>query len=160
MERFRFGHRVLHGLELPGSPLARATGTRVGRVKHRGGGTNRNKERMECTPCTNKFKRWCRKKEGPAPVRGRFKLRKPLRAYKRPVKCPTCKSENVRSIEKERRREYEKRDICRCAPIPFPHLKGSITGCDYHPAGHEREWDELDQAKYEDVIRTPRTEDG
>lgn len=100
---------------------------------------------------TNFYKHRYRCRNSKCYIRFSVKVRR-----KRPVKCPSCGGE-ARSIEAERARELAKQERCHCLNIPFPHKKGSITGCEHHVAGSEREWDELDEANYQTIIRTPRS---
>lgn len=52
--------------------------------------------------------------------------------YKRPPKCPCCKSAKGWRIEG---REYSKRDRCTCAGYHYPHQKATSKFCDHHPQG-------------------------
>ena len=88
------------------------------------------------------------------PVVGRFTLRKNPNQYYRDVKCPHCGSKDVRSVEKQRRAEQDKKDVCYCNMVPFPHTKGTILGCTDHP---KEEWNDEDHEKYQAMLATPRS---
>ena len=90
----------------------------------------------------------CRK----ASCKHRFTLRK---SPKGEIDCPICGSP-ARSVEEERQRELAKQDRCHCYPIPFPHRKGSILGCEHHPT-HPDDWDIDQERQYEGMMMTPRS---
>ena len=102
--------------------------------------TTRNRHRMRCSSCTQ-----------------RFTLKRAPAEYKHPPKCPRCRSRLVYSCEAARRRELAKQDTCRCAAYPFPHRAGSLRMCWRHKladvAVTDQEW--LD---YQAVIETPRSD--
>jgi hypothetical protein len=87
----------------------------------RSNSNTRNRHRMVCRAC---------RREGRSK---RFTLRRHPDNYARTVKCPRCKSFDVRSDETTRRKEIAKRVICHCGSPPFPHEKGSMRFCDHHP---------------------------
>jgi hypothetical protein len=110
----------------------------------RPGGKNSRRWRMRC----------CSGRKG---CGSRFTLKRPLREYIREVRCPYCKSKNVRDLEMERRREVNK-NKCTCKGYPFPHRRGSMRMCDHHPkwiAGVDPTPEEI--AAYDQVMRTPRS---
>lgn len=88
---------------------------------------------------------------------GRFTLKKAPSLYTREVKCPTCGSTDVVSVEKSRKDEMKIQDTCHCAPIPFPHRAGSLRFCDQHPLFKvdptEEEWQ-----SFQGLLETPRTD--
>jgi hypothetical protein len=61
------------------------------------------------------------------------------------------------SVEAERRREYLAKQICKCNMIPFPHEKGTVLGCEYHPKPPEQ-WDQQDEYDYQAMLETPRSQ--
>lgn len=104
--------------------------------------TTRHRHRMRC---------------GVEKCRHRFALSKHPVEYVRAVKRPACGDHlHVRSIEAERQRELAKQDRCLCSSYPFPHRKGSLRFCDYHPLKAveptAQEWEE-----YEGCMSTPRS---
>ena len=65
-----------------------------------------------------------------------FSFRRPLQDYARQRRCPHCGSTNIRYDEYEWNRRLKRRQhVCRCYGVPFPHRKGSIVWCVYHPTG-------------------------
>ena len=83
----------------------------------------------------------------------RFKV---LRKRVRPPRCPVCGSTKVYSIEDSRRRQADRQDTCECTRYPFPHKRGSLRMCEYHPLiGVEPTEDEI--ADYEACLATPRS---
>lgn len=80
--------------------------------------TTRHRHRMRCRVTT---------------CRARFTLRKAPELYVHQVRCPVCRSGNVRSVEAERRRELAARDTCWCRQYPFPHERGTLVMCPFHP---------------------------
>ena len=86
---------------------------------------------------------------------GRFTLRKTLDKYKRPPKCPHCKSTNIRDIESVRRRELAKQNTHVCAGYPFRHRIGSLRFClNYLGIAEEPTEDEIHN--YEACLTSPR----
>lgn len=63
--------------------------------------------------------------------RKRFTLKRDPWRYARAVRCPACKTVDVRSDEENRRREASRQDTCRCLNYPFPHRKGSLVFCEH-----------------------------
>lgn len=76
---------------------------------------------------------------------GRFTIKRNPKLYKRPVKCPTCGNENVKSKKEEHDKKMAKRDICFCAAYHFRHERGSLRFCKDHPL--------IEQQPDEDEIR-------
>lgn len=80
--------------------------------------------------------------------------------YKRVVRCPTCKSDDVVSVEHLHRAQMRKRAesgmLCKCTAYPFPHERGSLRMCDHHTLADvdpsEDEWRD-----YEACLATPRS---
>lgn len=62
----------------------------------------------------------------------RFTLRRHPSEYRRAIRCPGCGTDAVRSVEGERRRWIAKAS-CRCIGYPFPHRRGSLRMCIFHP---------------------------
>jgi hypothetical protein len=88
---------------------------------------------------------------------GRYTLKRHPDAYKKQssIRCPVCKSTDVVSVEKHRRKEQLKADTCRCDMVPFPHRTGSIIGCvEGKPV---EQWDDGDHEDYQSMIMTPRS---
>ncbi len=52
------------------------------------------------------------------------------------VKCPSCGHPMI-SQESARNRELEKQEQCGCSGVEFPHQKGSVLGCEWHPGTEE-----------------------
>lgn len=77
------------------------------------------------------------------------------RAPKGDVECPICGGE-TRCVEAERRRELAKQDTCNCLPIPFPHKKGAVLGCEHHPKDFN-DWTIEDQRQYQGMLETARS---
>lgn len=124
------------------------------------GGTNAKRHRMLCKDCRNRYQR-AYKKGVPVekrPTFGRFTLARHPDKYKRAsaTNCPHCGGSNIKSVEAQRRREYAKKDICYCNPIPFPHENKSIMGCINHPKPYD-EWTDEDHEQYQAMLETPRS---
>ncbi len=133
------------------------------------GGTCRGRWRMSCLACRRRYTA-ALKTGVPSedrPPSGRYTLNRPppfiesMNSYKtmRKCKCPHCGSDEVVSVEHQRRKEKMNQDICRCAMIPFPHQKGTVFGCQHHP-DFERDWTPDEEEKYDGLINTPRYENG
>jgi hypothetical protein len=89
----------------------------------------------------------------------RLTIKRAPHKYVRAIRCPVCGSENVKSVELERRREAAKKDVCRCDAYPFPHDRATLVGCRFHPerlAGIPMTDDQLDA--YHITLTTPRTD--
>lgn len=84
----------------------------------------------------------------------RFTLKKNPGKYANEIKCPSCGSVHVNSVEQERRRESLNNDTCSCHFYPFPHKRASMRMCMDHPNKEEPTWEETVQ--YEDCLRTER----
>ena len=103
--------------------------------------------RMRCLRC----------KADPSKGSGRFTLPKHPSDYKRGVSCPSC-GERIRlqDCEADRRRELAKQITCRCSGYPFPHRRGSLRFCEYHPS-YLLEPTEMECLDYEACLATPRS---
>jgi hypothetical protein len=112
-------------------------------AKQRYGGTNVNRHRMRCA----RSKRGCGR---------RFTLRQPLSRYRRPVRCPYCRSTQVFDAEKERRADQLRQATCFCAAYPFPHRRGSLRMCSRHPLNGQDVTDE-EHEQYQACLATPRS---
>ena len=88
---------------------------------------------------------------------GRFTLKRHPSHYKRPPKCPSCKTENVHSVEKERREEAVRRPSHRCTSYPFPHVPGTLRMCTHNEDYiFSKPPTEEELRQYEQVLHTPR----
>jgi len=124
------------------------------------GGTNAKRVRMICRDCE---KRYMQNRRLPLEdrkilPRGRYTLKHGHYVRESSWRCPACHSTNVRSDEKNRRTEQDKRDLCTCDGIPFPHNKAStgILGC--HFSGkHYDDWTGNDHEQYQIMLETPRS---
>lgn len=105
--------------------------------------TTVNRHRMRCS-------------QGAAGCGRRFTLRRHPDLYVRTVKCPHCGSLNVRSDEKNRRRELVRQATCYCAMYPFPHRTGSLRMCLEHPLSGTEPTDE-EILQYQECIATRRS---
>jgi len=116
------------------------------------GGRCAKRHRMRCRDCHRKS----RKNPGSC-CSGRYTLPRKPEKYRRLsyTYCPCCGSSNVVSVETARRNETLKKDTCHCNFVPFPHGKGQIHGCEFHPSVDN--WTEADQEQYENMLRTPRS---
>ena len=124
-------------------------------MRYRYGGTNAQRHRMLCVRCKAVYDRSYRK--GTKGLwSGRFTLKRAPTQYKRGVKCPRCKSTNVRDVEMQRRAETLRQNTCLCNGIPFPHRHASILGCDDHPKAFE-DWTQEDEQQYREMLETPRS---
>lgn len=91
----------------------------------------------------------------------RFNLRKHPSQYVNPIRCPHCKSLNVRSEEKTRRIESKRRkaagEVCNCDGYPFPHAIGTMRFCVAHPLVVQQvEPTDIELMEYNDCLSTPR----
>jgi len=89
----------------------------------------------------------------------RFTIYKLPEQYAKWPKCPHCGSRETHSAEKERRAEMKRRimadRLCTCNPYPFPHDKGTLRMCLFHPlAAINPDNQEIDA--YQCVLDTPR----
>lgn len=101
--------------------------------------------------CRKRHRMRCKKKECGA----RVTLKKHPDEYVRPHQCPRCGRMTLRSVEEERRREIAK-VRCTCAAYPFPHARGKMRFCHFHPlAAVQPTIDEFEQ--YEACLATPRS---
>lgn len=112
---------------------------------------------MWCNDCEGRYRR-AKKQNLPGHYpTGRFTIKKHPSQYKRGVRCPTCKSFNVRSTEDARRREMAKKELCACNGYPFRHEKGTLRFCAYNKlflAGVEPTEEEYRQ--YESCVQGER----
>lgn len=108
--------------------------------------TTANRHRMRCYKCKRNCK-YCS---------GRFTLKRHPDKYKRTVKCPCCKNENVYSVEDERRAELARQERCICNNYPFPHNKGTLRMCEHHPLARVEPTEE-EMHEYRACLETPRT---
>lgn len=75
----------------------------------------------------------------------KFTIRRAPHNYKRPIKCPHCRSEDVVDFEDQYIKNESKREQCYCASgPPHPHRKGSHRLCEHHalanvPLTHDEE---------------------
>lgn len=110
--------------------------------------TTAKRYRMRCRDCDR----------DPARGSGRFTLKKHPDKYVRPVKCPACKGTNLYHAEQEKR-NWNTRNLCRCAGYPFRHRAGSLRFCDQNPQhalGFPPTDEEIEQ--HQTIIETPRTQ--
>ena len=105
------------------------------------GGSCAKRHRMRCNACRR------------AGSHGRFTLKVAPKFMKREPTCPLCDSNEVVSVEKQRRKEQQRQDTCHCLMIPFPHRKGSILGCE---TMFDAEWTKDQWKQYDGMLRTPR----
>jgi len=96
----------------------------------------------------------CRK----AKCYARFTLPRAPELYVRAVRCPVCRGTAVRSVEQERRKEMAQRVTHSCAAYPFPHERGTLRMCTFHPARlrGERPTEE-EFAAHEKLLGQPRS---
>lgn len=89
---------------------------------------------MRCNACRRKYRK-VGARGGYSDASARFVLRRHPSEYKRTVRCPTCRSDDVTSVQHIHERMMAKRKaaglICRC--LPFPHERGTIAGCEHWP---------------------------
>lgn len=105
--------------------------------------TTATRHRMQCG------KRQCRK---------RFTLPKHPKYLKDKPTCPKCLTDKVHSVEKHRRDELKKQNTHSCPAYPFPHRKGSLIMCSFHPRrlqGIEPTEQEIEE--YEGTMSRDRT---
>lgn len=114
------------------------------------------KNRKMPPPSTGSTRRRHRMRCSHRKCRTTFTLKRHPDQYKRPPRCPCCKSLCVHSIEGQRRRALAKQDTCRCAAYPFPHRAGSLRMCVAHPLFHVEPTVEEIHA-YESLMQTPRS---
>lgn len=100
------------------------------------------------------------RRRGLGPLRSeRFTLPRNPDLYKRPVKCPNCKSLDVYSVEAQRRAEIKKQKRCYCGPVPFPHRKASMKWCVHHPENKRAMSNPTEEEKheYQAMLETKRS---
>lgn len=74
-----------------------------------------------------------------------FTIKRAPEKYKRAIKCPVCKSDDVYSREHTYVKAQAKREICYCYGVPHPHRKGTHRLCEFHPLAdvpltNDEEW--------------------
>jgi len=123
------------------------------------GGTNAKRHRMLCRSCNHSYRR---KYDAGIPVGergtfGRYTLRRHPDKYKqqRRINCPHCGSSDVRSVEAVRRREKLKANLCDKLGL-FPHVKGTLLGCECHPKRPD-DWTPEEQRQVEGMLATSRS---
>ena len=89
----------------------------------------------------------------------RFTRKRAPHEYARAVRCPSCRSIHVHSVEKAARAQTKRRKarglICRCSNYPFPHVRATLRFCREHPQ-ILADYTETDWRGYRAVLETPR----
>lgn len=100
----------------------------------------RSRHRYRCRDC---------RREGRSSYN--FTLRYAPSHYKRPVRCPRCKSRNVYSREAAYQAYEAKRrdEQCLCPGVPHPHRRGSHVLCHHAPPERRAGWTEQELQEYE-----------
>ena len=89
----------------------------------------------------------------------RFTLRRAPHQYARGPFCPSCGSIHVRSVERaaiaQTKRRKQRGAICRCANIPFPHVRATLRFCAEHPR-ITAPYTDAEWQSFLRVVETPR----